>query len=280
MEELKVKTESRFIPGIYNYCDYWCARCEFTRRCRNFSMGREMEKRLGEDAEEPDDTANSDFWASLAEKVREAQMFGGEREEWQELEPDDADFEIDQEWLEREEAVRDAVRKHPLSVMAYEYLKQAGDWAKGADQDLKALARELLEAAGGRFHDDDYEERALEIGDLLDVVLWYHTLIPSKIGRALHGLLELDADKDSLPQFLAESRLSDANGSGKIVLVAIDRSIGAWLRLREILPAHEDAILQMLALLIRIQRGIHETLPGAKSFFRPGFDGEPMDDEA
>ncbi len=274
-----MKTENRFIPGIYNYCDYWCARCEFTRRCRNFSMGREMERCLGEEEEAPDDTANSDFWTSLAEKVREAAMFGGEKEQWQELDPTDEDFEIDPEWLEREEEVHDAVRRHPLSVMAYEYMKHTGDWIKDADQDLKALARELVEAAGGRFHDDDYEERALEIGDLLDVVLWYHTLIPPKIGRALHGLLELEEENDSLPEVLAESRLSDANGSGKIVLVSVERSIGAWLRLREILPAHEDCILQMLTLLSRIQRGIHETLPGAKSFLRPGFDGEPSDED-
>lgn len=274
-----MKKENRFITGIFNYCDYWCERCEFTRRCRNFAMGREMERRMGEGKEEPDDTANSAFWSSLADKVREARMFGGEKEEWKEPDPIDEDFEIDQEWEEREEAVRDAVRKHPLSVMAYEYMKLTGEWAKDADKDLKALARELLAAAGGRFQDDDYEERALEIGDLLDVVLWYHTLIPPKIGRALHGLLEVEAEGEALHEILAESRLSDANGSGKIVLVAIERSIGAWLRLREILPAHEDSILQMLALLNRMQRGIHETLPGAASFFRPGFDGEPSEDD-
>ena len=36
--------KDRFITGIFNYCDYWCERCAFTRRCRNFSMGREMER--------------------------------------------------------------------------------------------------------------------------------------------------------------------------------------------------------------------------------------------
>ncbi len=25
--------DPRFITGIYNYCDNWCARCAFTARC-------------------------------------------------------------------------------------------------------------------------------------------------------------------------------------------------------------------------------------------------------
>ena len=33
-----------FIVGIYNACDYWCDRCAFTRRCRNFAMGEEEAK--------------------------------------------------------------------------------------------------------------------------------------------------------------------------------------------------------------------------------------------
>lgn len=29
--------EDRFIPGIYNYCDRWCARCLFNTRCLNYA---------------------------------------------------------------------------------------------------------------------------------------------------------------------------------------------------------------------------------------------------
>ncbi len=47
------------------------------------------------------------------------------------------------------------------------------------------------------------------------------------------------------------------------------------IRLREALPHMQDDILGMLALLSRLRRGIHAALPGARSFFRPGFDGEP-----
>jgi hypothetical protein len=56
--------------------------------------------------------------------------------------------------------------------------------------------------------------------------------------------------------------------------LAIERSIAAWLRLREILPGHESAILNVLAILDRMCRGIRATLPGAESLRHLGFDGE------
>ena len=77
---------------------------------------------------------------------------------------------------------------------------------------------------------------------------------------------------------IAGFRLEDANGSAKLTLVSIERSIGAWLRLREILPTQEDAILQHLSMLDRLRRGLITALPGAKAFLRPGFDGEPPED--
>lgn len=61
--------------------------------------------------------------------------------------------------------------------------------------------------------------------------------------------------------------------------MAIERSIAAWLRLREVLPTHESAILNMLAMLDRMRHGIRATLPGAEAFRRPGFDGEPEPEE-
>ena len=36
-------SKMKYIPGIYNYCDYWCERCAFTKRCRNFMTDRECE---------------------------------------------------------------------------------------------------------------------------------------------------------------------------------------------------------------------------------------------
>ena len=49
-------SNNRYIDGIYNYCDYWCARCAFTSRCRNYAMGQELEREARGEA--PVDDAN------------------------------------------------------------------------------------------------------------------------------------------------------------------------------------------------------------------------------
>jgi hypothetical protein len=259
----------RFISGIYNTCDYWCARCAFTRRCRNFSMGQEMERESRGEAVDNDAT-NADFWNRLADKVRETAIFGP-AEEWADDATWDMDDTPDPEWEARHDALQRAVKRHPLVLMAHDYMNRVGAWLKTADGDLKTVAQGLIEAAGSKFAEGDFEEQAREIGEMIEVVAWYHTLIPPKLARAINGLLEKDDAKHAI---LAEVRLEDANGSGKVVLIAIERSIAAWVRLREILPNREDEILAMLALLSRLQRGIHAALPGAKAFLRIGFDKE------
>jgi hypothetical protein len=258
----------RFIPGIYNYCDYWCERCAFTRRCRNFAMGQEMEREArGEKV--GDDATHLAFWNRLADQLREAPVTG-QAGEWADA------FELDETpdpVLEKRREDREkAVEEHPLTRMAHAYMNKVSAWLDTADDDLKTVARELLAAAGSKFATDDYEEEARQIGEMIEVVAWYHTLLPPKIARAVGGLVEEDAAGGESAGVLAEARIEDANGSAKVALAAIERSAAAWVNLRQILPRREDEILEMLALLSRLQRGIHSAVPGAKSFVRPGFD--------
>jgi len=266
-----VKTE-RFIPGIYNYCDYWCERCAFTQRCRNYSMGQEMEEKA-EGKPPVDDAVNADFWNRLAGKLRDERI-GGRAAEW---ETDDFPEECDgpdPEWQAREAALDKTVREHPLLVAADEYMKKSHAWLKAAEGDLQAVARRLIEEARNRFSDEDLEEQARQIGEMIEVVSWYHTLIAPKLSRAVRGLREKENVKGPYAALLERTRQQDANGSGKVVLIAVERSIAAWLQLREVLPRQEDAILGMLVLLNRIRHGIRAVFPGAEAFQRPGFDGE------
>lgn len=46
--------ESKFIPGIHNYCDRWCERCYFTSRCRVY-------EKLDESDTEANDINNKQF---------------------------------------------------------------------------------------------------------------------------------------------------------------------------------------------------------------------------
>ncbi len=279
-------TTERFITGIYNYCDYWCERCAFTRRCRTFASGRverEQSRDGRVDAPPKTDATNAAFWETLAEQLREVSIFGKPAPDGLDVadeapadEAPAADDDSDEAWLAREEVRRKERMRHPLVVLSRDYRMQVHEWLKTADADLRPVAEDLLEDAGNAFVADDPEEMAREIGEMIDVVAWYHTLISAKLGRAVHGLLDRDDPAGELAEIIHESRRSDANGSGKIALIGIERSIAAWLKLRDILPAREDTILALLALLDRMRRRIHSDLPGAVAFRRPGFDGEDV----
>ena len=266
-------SDERFIPGIYNYCDYWCDRCAFTRRCRNFSMGDELEREA--DGREPVDNATQEaFWNQLADQLRETTVFA-RAGDWADDIGDDVDYEPDPEYEAREARVSQAVNEHPLTMLVRSYMMKVHAWLKASDGDLKAVAGELLEAARSQFDETDYEEQARCIGEMIEVIAWYHTLLRAKIGRAIRSMLESrekEGEDGELAEILAESRMSDANGSGKLALESIRRSAAAWVKMREILPHREDEILEMLAILSRLQRGLHAAVPGAKSFVRPGLD--------
>ena len=105
------------------------------------------------------------------------------------------------------------------------------------------------------------------LGDVLAVIYWYQFFIAAKVQRGLHGVLDEDGDED-----LDEIRdvHSDANGSIKVALIAIERSILAWTYL---LDANNATVIRpFLELLDTIGRMAEEKFPNARDFVRPGFD--------
>ena len=91
----------------------------------------------------------------------------------------------------------------------------------------------------------------------------YHFLIAAKTYRALvsqHGAVET-------PELL-----SDALGSARIALIAIDRSLDAW---RTVAATDDDArIAGLMELLEAVRTGIELRFPAARAFRRPGLDDE------
>ena len=56
-ELLKRAKDPKYISGIYNYCDRWCERCQFTSRCLNCTL---VEEQFGDLQE--NDELNEAFW--------------------------------------------------------------------------------------------------------------------------------------------------------------------------------------------------------------------------
>jgi hypothetical protein len=64
-EMLRNAGDSKYISGIYNYCDRWCERCQFTSRCLNHSI---VEEEFGD--LEKSDEMNEAFWRRFSEMLQ------------------------------------------------------------------------------------------------------------------------------------------------------------------------------------------------------------------
>jgi hypothetical protein len=249
------------ISGIHNYCDRWCERCTFTSRCAIYEDESQIPS-------EQLDIKNKAFWERLGENFSKAKDVLHKAAEHYGIDLAAVQEEL-QETERRNERIKAESREHPLSKHSLEYSKLAREWLKtqpGMLERLDTLKTELT--LGVESHEAAKQETVM-IKDSLAVIQWYMTFIHVKLVRALMGKLNHKTDEeedDGCPH--------DFDGSAKIALIAMDRSLDAWSALFEILPDKEDDFLKILSLLQKIKSMAREEFPKAEAFVRPGFDEE------
>ncbi len=249
-----------FISGIYNYCDRWCDRCSFSSRCLVFATEKE-----DPDLHDPDvhDLKNAKFWRKLDS------IFGDAHELIRKCAEEAG---VDLEAIKTDEAIAELevetenAKGHQLSLLARNYGGAVDTWfenqlvaAESLNDDASAQARR--------------EAIAIDVQAAVEVIRWYQFFIAAKIFRALmsnddelNGVYPAD-DQDEI-----NPAQTDANGSAKIALIAIERSLGAWRIMQSCVPDKTDSILPLMATLENLRCRIEEMLPLARDFIRPGFD--------
>jgi len=239
----KLAAEKRFIPGIYNYCDRWCERCPLTSHCLNFSISQE-------DSSDPEaqDIRNKAFWNKLSETLAESlELLQESAKEWG----------IDLETLDSTEDVENlkakdkAAENHLLSRAAKRYVGIVEDWLK----ERETLFFETAAAA----------REGVNLEEAFEVIRWYQYFISAKIIRAVRGKVEDDEEADDeFPR--------DSDGSAKIALISIDRSIAAWAVIRHYVTDGAKGVIDAIAFLDSLRQAVEKAFPNARSFSRPGFD--------
>jgi len=257
-EELKqLAANPKFIKSIYNYCDRWCERCPFTSRCLNFAMGEEQFV-----DPETRDINNEAFWQKLSETFRLTLDLLKETAEEQGIDLDSLDIEADAE----EERLNDEiVKNHKCSRAAKLYGEMVDDWFDSARELFQTEEDELkLEAQLGiRSVSPVGDGNSVE--EEVEVIHWYQHQIYIKLMRAIRGRLE--EKQEDFDEFA-----KDSDGSAKVALIAIDRSMAAWGELRGHFPILASDILNILVHLDRLRREVEKVFPEAREFIRPGFD--------
>jgi len=253
--------DPQFIPGVYNYCDRWCERCPLSNRCLNYTMEKADDD--GDPASR--DLANQKFWQKLHETYRETiKMI---REDAKARGIDLGDPKLQAEVIAQERAEQRRVAKNrPLARAAMAYTKTVDHWMSSAEPLLAAKVEELKTQA--RLEIGDPKAEVEELSDYTDVIRWYQHFIYVKLCRAIDSRMhEAPETNDDMKRFP-----KDSDGTAKIALIAVDRSIGAWAGLREFLGDDGDDILDLLAQLAGLRRETQELFPNARAFVRPGFD--------
>ena len=244
--------DPHYIPGIFNYCDRWCERCSFNHRCEIFAE----EQKMSEEQRDPDNPA---FWDYINDNFRKVM---GMVETWAEEEG------IDMHALQEEAAGQPKRRELPpgrkaLEDLSRDYTLRTLDWLKAHREAFLEREAELNKQLQLGI---DVRQEGLQLADAIEVVQWYCTMASAKTHRALRAY----DDKD---EWYWDSPLqSDANGTAKVALLCIERSLGAWEGIRRLLPEKADEIIDMLVLLSQIRRGLQEYFPDSDKFIRPGFD--------
>ena len=103
--------------------------------------------------------------------------------------------------------------------------------------------------------------------DAREVVQWYQYQIAVKTMRALSGRKE-ELDED--PEIVEFPK--DSDGSAKVALIGIDRSIAAWRLMQLSLPERAASIVPLILQLERLRNRLEKAFPEARGFVRPGFD--------
>lgn len=254
-------SQSDYIDGIYNYCDRWCERCPLTARCRVFALEEASDG-------EPDDVGvdQEEFWSALHETYIENRemLLEAIRIQGIDLGPDEM-----QAAARDEDVVIDPVRKHPIVGGCRRYADRVSQWFRLRQPNFESMQQRLETMLEIDADDEEPQRLAQLINDATDVIHWYQCQIPSKVIRAL---LEREACD---PADTEDLRIMDADGSAKVALIGIDRSVCAWSVLRDVFEDLSDDILTMLAELGRLRREVEEVFPKARAFQRPGFDASP-----
>lgn len=243
---------SGFIEGVYNYCDRWCERCPLTARCRLFAMEAEFEA-----AAESRDPENAAFWEALGLTFEQA-----DGEDAFEFELDEAELEEigrQQDELERQ------TEEHPLFVAAHDYAMQVKAWFAARRPRFPESGPAAFEQPGCDQAAPGRRSEAVRLSDAVDVIHWYCFQIGAKSARALSTVLEEGP-------YASDEDLYDANGSAKVALLGIERSLAAWMLLSRMVPEEKASIRAHVARLQRLRLQLGDLFPNARAFIRPGFD--------
>ena len=223
----------------------------------NFAM-------TGEQSDDPEssDINNEKFWQSISDIFKVTRELLEESAKEMGIDLTDIDFEEST----REEAVKDKiVKNHECSRAAKKYDQMVdGFFESEYVPSLQVVDSEHVQNAA-EFQKIDVLDGPPTLDEMVEIIHWYQHFIGVKLMRAVRGTL------GHAEEFM-EDFPKDSDGSAKVALIAIDRSMAAWGHMYRFFPSHQDQIMTIIMHLERLRNRVEALFPEARAFVRPGFD--------
>jgi len=170
-----------------------------------------------------------------------------------------------EEVVEEERLNEEITENHECCHTAKIYGEMVDNWFQSAEdlfeknEDEPNLKMQFGITNVYPFEEPDPLEEAVQ------VIRWYQHQIYVKLMRAIRGKMEEKTE-------IMDDYAKDSDGSAKISLIALDRSIAAWGEIHKHLPLHDNNTIDILTHLDRLRRKVEKVFPDARAFIRPGFD--------
>jgi hypothetical protein len=232
------------------------------------------------DLDDPEvhDINNEKFWRKLESIFQEAHE---KIAAWAEETGVDLESIESQTAIAEHEQREQEADEHQLSELARQYAATVQEWFAEEFVTEQNVHDDMMVDA------DDAPE--IDVARAAEVLRWYQFFVAAKVIRALmshtrsdHSPVRTAAGDDPFAEAFAEDEgnfdaagdyaQEDGNGSAKIALIAIDRSMAAWHAMEMCLPGKSDSIAAVVADLERLRWLLEVEFPDARGFIRPGFD--------
>jgi hypothetical protein len=245
-----------FIPGIFNYCDKCCDRCAFTTRCSIFPGFGKLQPQF--------EMSNEQLLNVISDKLKGLSELFEQRDTLLSMTIETCEEPFTNSFDE-EEIIEPVIDGTSLVSRSRDYCRRATLWLKNRSLDPYVAELQSKVRVGVKTEDEVSDELDI-LQEWLDEIQRFTTFIPAKLKRALYSAR-------TLRRWEYQNGLqNDCDGSAKIALVAIERSMESWKKILHEFSAHEDDCLSFLVALQQLNAAVLQEFPNAPHFVRPGFD--------
>lgn len=200
------------------------------------------------------DITNDAFWRKLASIFEETKQMMAD---WAKEARIDLS-QVGEAANEQRERRRTNAARDELAMAAKDYASRVTQWFRLFDQVL-----DVTDLAPNEVETDESEQ----LEEAREVIHWYQYQIAVKLMRALSS-----RSNEAEWQIDDDDEAKDSDGSAKVTLIGIGRSVSAWRLMQICLPERADSIIPMILELEKLRQRTELRFPKARDFVRPGFD--------